>query len=302
MRLSFMGTPDFSVPILAALIEAGHHIVAVYSQPPRPAGRGHKEQLTPVHAFAQERGIPVRTPKSLKSAEEQQAFRDLDLDCAVVAAYGLILPKAILEAPRHGCLNVHASLLPRWRGAAPIQRAILAGDAETGVTIMQMDEGLDTGAMLAMGKIDITADTTAATLHDALSEIGAQMMVAVLEELETLRAVPQPEEGVTYAPKLSKDEGRIDWTRCAAELDRHIRGLNPWPGVWCELNGERLKVLAADVVAGQGVPGEALDDALTVACGDGALKLTRVQRPSKGPMAAEEMLRGYPIPAGSKFS
>ncbi|HSV29977.1 MAG TPA: methionyl-tRNA formyltransferase, partial [Candidatus Omnitrophota bacterium] len=272
MRLSFMGTPDFSVPILAALIDAGHDVVCVYSQPPRPAGRGHKEQLTPVHAYAQARGIEVRHPKSLKSAEEQQAFRDLDLDCAVVAAYGLILPKAILEAPRLGCLNVHASLLPRWRGAAPIQRAILAGDAETGVTIMQMDEGLDTGGMLQIETLPITAETTASSLHDALSEMGARMIVPALEGVASgrLAAVPQPAEGVTYASKLAKDEGRIDWTRPALELERQVRGLTPWPGVWCELAGERLKVLAASVTAGNGTPGTVLDDALTVACGDGA--------------------------------
>lgn len=302
MRLCFMGTPDFSVPILAALIEAGHDIVCVYSQPPRPAGRGHKEQLTPVHAFAADKGIEVRTPKSLKGEAEQQAFRDLGLDIAVVAAYGLILPKAVLEAPRHGCLNVHASLLPRWRGAAPIQRAILAGDGETGVTIMQMDVGLDTGDMLLKETVAITGETTASLLHDQLAAMGARMIVDAVARYAALEPVKQPEDGVTYASKLAKDEGRLDWSRPATELERQVRGLNPWPGVWCELNGERLKVLAAEVVPGTGAPGTALDDALTVACGDGALRLTRVQRAGKAPMAAVDLLRGFAVPKGSRFS
>lgn len=299
MRLCFMGTPDFSVPILAALLDAGHDVVCVYSQPPRPAGRGHKEQLTPVHAFAQSKGIEVRTPKNLKDEADRQAFRDLDLDMAVVAAYGLILPKAVLDAPRLGCLNVHASLLPRWRGAAPIQRAILAGDAETGVTIMQMDVGLDTGDMLLVDKVAITPQTNAAVLHDQLAEMGARLIVEAVAGYDRLPHVKQPEDGVTYAAKLSKDEGRLDWTRPAAELDRQVRGLTPWPGVWCELNGERLKVLAAEPVAGSGAPGTALDETLCIACGDGALRLLRVQRPGKGPMAAAELLRGYAVPKGT---
>jgi methionyl-tRNA formyltransferase len=294
-----MGTPDFSVPILAALIEAGHDVVCVYSQPPRPAGRGHKEQLTPVHAFAAERGIEVRTPLNFKTAEDRQSFADLDLDMAVVAAYGLILPKAILEAPRHGCLNVHASLLPRWRGAAPIQRAILAGDAETGVTIMQMDVGLDTGDMLLKETVAITPQTTASVLHDQLAELGARMIVDAVARYPQLEHVRQPEDGVTYAHKLAKDEGRIDWRRPAAEIERQVRGLNPWPGVWCELNGERLKVLAAEPATGGGAPGTMLDDALAVACGEGALRLTRVQRAGKAPMSAAELLRGFAVPKGS---
>ncbi|MBI2239215.1 MAG: methionyl-tRNA formyltransferase [Magnetospirillum gryphiswaldense] len=298
MRVAFMGTPDFSVSILAALLDTGHDVVCVYCQPPRPAGRGHKEQLTPVHAFAAERAIPVRHPKSLKSDVEQQAFRDLDLDVAVVAAYGLILPQAVLDAPRRGCLNVHASILPRWRGAAPIQRAILAGDAETGVTIMQMDAGLDTGDMLLVERLPITARTTASVLHDQLAELGAKMMVDALTRLDQLVPVKQPEDGVTYAHKLAKDEGRLDWTRPAEELERQVRGLTPWPGVWCQLGEERLKVQAAEVVSGSGVPGATLDDALTVACGSGALRLTRVQRPGKGPMAAADMLRGFAVPKG----
>ena len=302
MRLCFMGTPDFSVPILAALIEAGHDVACVYSQPPRPAGRGHKEQLTPVHAFAQGRGIEVRTPKSLKGEAEQQAFRALGLDVAVVAAYGLILPKAVLDAPRLGCLNVHASVLPRWRGAAPIQRAILAGDAETGVTIMQMDVGLDTGDMLLVEKVAITDQTNASLLHDQLAALGARMIVDALARYDQLPHVRQPEDGVTYAHKLAKEEGRLDWSRPAVELERQVRGLNPWPGVWCELAGERLKVLAAEVAAGTGTPGTALDDTLAVACGDGALRLTRVQRAGKAPMAAAELLRGFAVPKGSVFA
>ncbi|NFV78505.1 methionyl-tRNA formyltransferase [Magnetospirillum aberrantis] len=301
MRLCFMGTPDFSVSILAALIDAGHDVVCVYSQPPRPAGRGHKEQLTPVHAFAQSRGIAVRTPKSLKGADEQQAFRDLGLDMAVVAAYGLILPQAVLEAPKLGCLNVHASLLPRWRGAAPIQRAILAGDAETGVTIMQMDAGLDTGDMLLTQKVAITQQTTAGMLHDQLAETGARLIVEAVARYPELEHVKQPELGITYAAKLAKDEGRIDWTRPAVEIERQVRGLNPWPGVWCVLNEERLKVLAAEMTDGSGVPGTALDDCLAVACGEGALRLTRVQRAGKAPMAAADLLRGFAVPKGSRF-
>lgn len=301
MRLAFMGTPDFSVPILAALLKAGHQIACVYSQPPRPAGRGHKEQLTPVHAFAAAQGLDVRTPKSLKGAEEQQAFRDLGLDMAVVAAYGLILPRAILEAPRLGCLNVHASLLPRWRGAAPIQRAIEAGDPESGVTIMQMDAGLDTGDMLLHRALPITGQTTAASLHDQLAALGADMIVEALARYPELDPVRQPEDGVTYAHKLAKDDGRLDWTRPAAALERQVRALNPWPGVWCDLNGERLKVLAAEVTDGRGPAGTVLDDALNVACGEGALRLTRLQRPGKGPMAAADLLRGFAIPKGSQL-
>lgn len=298
MRLAFMGTPDFSVSILAALVDAGHDVVCVYSQPPRPAGRGHKEQLTPVHAFAVGHGIEVRNPKSLKSEAEQQAFRDLDLDVAVVAAYGLILPQAILDAPRRGCLNVHASILPRWRGAAPIQRAILAGDGETGVTIMQMDAGLDTGDMLLVERLPIAPDADAARLHDQLAALGARMMVDSLARLDQLVPVKQPEDGVTYAHKLAKDEGRLDWTRPAVELERQVRGLTPWPGVWCQLGEERLKVQAAAVVAGTGTPGTTLDDGLTVACGQDALRLNRVQRPGKAPMDSADMLRGFPVPKG----
>ncbi len=301
LKLVFMGTPDFSVPILESLQDAGHQVVAVYSQPPRPAGRGHKEQLSPVHAFAHQRGIPVRTPKSLKSPEEQQAFAALGADAAVVAAYGLILPQAVLDAPRLGCLNVHASLLPRWRGAAPIQRAIMAGDAETGVTIMQMDAGLDTGAMLLQESILLAPDTTASWLHDMLAAMGSRMIVTALEgvEEESLTATPQPAEGVTYAHKLAKDEGRIDWSKSAEVIERQIRGLNPWPGVWFDLGAERIKVQEAVLVPGGGVPGTVLDDQLTVACGQQALRPTKVQRPGKAAMTTGEMLRGHGIPKGT---
>ena len=275
--------------------------MAVYSQPPRPAGRGHKEQPSPVHAYAALHEIPVRTPASLKSAEAQEQFAALGADLAVVAAYGLILPRAILEAPRLGCLNVHASLLPRWRGAAPIQRAILAGDAETGVTIMRMDVGLDTGAMLLSERILLLPDATAPWLHDMLAAMGARLIVAAIEGLDegTLIARAQPEDGVTYAHKLAKDEGHLAWTLPAVELERKVRALNPWPGVWFDLGAERVKVLEAVAVAAEGAPGTVLDDRLTVACGSGALRPTRVQRAGKAPMTTGEMLRGHAIPKGS---
>ena len=298
MRLIFMGTPDFAVPALAALIDAGHDVVCVYSQPPRPAGRGHREQPSPVQIFAQEHGIEVRYPVSLKKAEAQADFAALNADVAVVAAYGLILPKAVLDAPSLGCINIHASLLPRWRGAAPIQRAILAGDTETGVTIMQMDEGLDTGAMLASARIPIGDKTTAAELHDALAALGGDLIVEVLSG-ELPPPVPQPEEGGPYAPKLDRAEGRIDWTESAVALDLKIRALNPWPGVWCERDDARLRVLAATPVPGSGAPGAVIDAPLTVACGDGALRLERVQRAGKSAMAADEYVRGNPVPAGT---
>ncbi|RKQ69997.1 methionyl-tRNA formyltransferase [Oceanibaculum indicum] len=296
-----MGTPDFSVPALKALIDAGHEIAAVYSQPPRPAGRGHKLTPSPVHAYAESQGIDVRTPKSLRNAEAQAAFAALNLDCAVVVAYGLILPKPILEAPRLGCVNIHASLLPRWRGAAPIQRAVQAGDAESGVTIMQMDEGLDTGPMLLSEAVPITPETTGQSLHDDLSALGGRMIVAALEALDsgTLKPIAQPEAGVTYAAKLAKEEALLDWTKPAADLERQIRAFDPWPGSFFLHQGERLKVLKAEMAAGSGTPGTVLDDALTVACGTGALRLLRVQRPGKAAMEADALLRGYPLPKGT---
>ncbi len=300
-RLVFMGTPDFSVPILAALIEAGHEIAGVYCQPPRPAGRGHHQRPSPVHAFAAAEGLSVRTPKSLRGPEAQAEFVGLGAELAVVAAYGLILPQTILGAPRFGCINVHASLLPRWRGAAPIQRAILAGDAETGVTIMQMDEGLDTGAMLLAEAAPITPRTDAASLHDRLSTLGARLIVEALARLEAGRliAVPQPAEGVTYAAKLGKDEGRLDWRRPARQLERAVRAFTPWPGAWFEQAGERFKVLEAELAEGEGVPGTVLDDSLTVACGEGALRLLKVQRAGRGAVDTAAFLRGYALPPGT---
>lgn len=301
MRLVYMGTPDFAVPALRALIEAGHEIAAVYSQPPRPAGRGQREQRSPVHEFAASRDIPVRTPVSLKNDEAQREFAALNADVAVVAAYGLILPQAVLDAPKHGCLNIHASLLPRWRGAAPIQRALLAGDAETGITIMQMDVGLDTGAALLKEATAITPADTGQTLHDRLSEIGGRLIVDALARLDRLTPVPQPAEGVTYAAKLTKDEGRLDWTKPAAALARQVRAFDPWPGAWFEHRGERIKVLAAHELGtdANAAPGVILDGNATVACGSGALQLARLQRPGKGPLAAGDFLRGFALPPGT---
>lgn len=305
LRIVYMGTPEFSVGPLSALIDAGHEVCCVYSQPPRPAGRGQKLRPGPVHAYAEEKGIEVRTPKRLRSPEEQRAFAELAADVAVVAAYGLILPKPVLDAPKFGCINIHASLLPRWRGAAPIQHAILAGDQQTGVTIMQMDEGLDTGDMLVGGVIPITNRTTASSLHDALAEQGASLIVAALAALEagTLRPTPQPATGETYASKLTRDDGWLDWRKSAMELERQVRALTPWPGTWFPYAGGVMKVSAAEAVAGSpdAVPGEVLDDRLTIACGDGAFRPSRIQRPGKAPMAVDDMLRGFPIAAGTRL-
>jgi methionyl-tRNA formyltransferase len=301
LKLIFMGTPDFAVPTLAALIEAGHEIVCVYSQPPRPAGRGQSERLTPVHAFAAEHRIDVRTPVSLKDGAEQQAFAALGADAAIVVAYGLILPQAILDAPRLGCLNLHGSLLPRWRGAAPLQRAIMAGDSESGVCIMQMDAGLDTGDVLATRVVPLTATATAGELHDQLAEDGAPLMVETLAQLAAgeLTAEPQPADGVTYAAKIDKSEARIDWRLAAAEIDCLIRGLSPFPGAWFSYAGERIKVLNATVVDQKGDAGKSLDRELTIACGEGALRLETVQRGGRKPMSAGDLLRGFPIPMGA---
>ncbi|WP_207455307.1 methionyl-tRNA formyltransferase [Azospirillum sp. SYSU D00513] len=309
LRLIFMGTPDFAVPSLNALVEAGHEVVCVYSQPPRPAGRGQQVQKSPVHRFAEERGIPVRTPKSLRNAEAQAEFAELKADAAVVAAYGLILPQPVLDAPRLGCLNVHGSLLPRWRGAAPIQRAILAGDDETGITIMQMDVGLDTGAMLLKEAVPITPATTASSLHDELAALGARMIVEALDGIAAgrLTAEPQPEEGVTYAAKLTREDGRLDWTQPASYVERQVRALTPWPGCWFDApkaeGTERIKVLKAELApdARTAAPGTVLDDRLTIACAGGAVRLTSVQRPGKGPVDGAAFLRGFDLPPGSRL-
>lgn len=301
MRIIFMGSPEFSTPILDALVDAGHDIACVYCQPPRPAGRGKKDRPTPVHARADALGLPVRHPKSLRTPEAQAGFSALNADIAVVVAYGLILPKPILDAPAKGCLNIHASLLPRWRGAAPIHRAIMAGDNETGLCIMQMDEGLDTGDVLMRRATPIGADETTAQLHDRLSLMGASLICDALDALPTLTPEPQPETGVTYAAKIDKSEARIDWTRSAAEIDRQIRGLSPFPGAWCELNGERLKLLASRMAQGAGQPGQTLNDALTIACGDGAIEITRLQKAGRAAQDSEEFLRGVAIPAGTQL-
>ncbi|MDV4168768.1 methionyl-tRNA formyltransferase [Rhodovulum sp. FJ3] len=295
MRVVFMGTPDFSVPVLDALVAAGHDIACVYSQPPRPAGRGKKERPTPVHARAEELGLPVRHPLNFKDAAEREAFAALNADVAVVVAYGLILPQAILDAPARGCLNIHASLLPRWRGAAPIHRAIMAGDAQTGVCIMQMEAGLDTGPVLLRHAVRIGDEETTGALHDRLSALGAAAIVDALAQLEDLSPEIQPEDGVTYAAKIDKAEARIDWSKPAAEVDRLIRGLSPFPGAWCEIEGERVKLLASRVVDGSGTPGQVLGG-FTVACGDGAIEVLSAQRSGKKAMPAGEILRGMELP------
>ena len=304
MRLAFMGTPDFAVPSLAELIASGHEIVAVYSQPPRPRGRGQKLTPSPVHAFAETMGLPVFTPESMKAQDAVETFRSLDLDAACVVAYGQILKPAVLEAPRLGCLNLHGSLLPRWRGAAPIQRAIMAGDRQTGVQIMQMSEGLDEGPILLSERMDIHPDDTAATLSERMAHVGAALWPRALAAIERGGVTPSDQVGEpTYARKITPAETRIDWTRPAAEIDAHIRGLSPFPGAWFEAPSAtgpvRIKALLSALAAGSGAAGTALDDALTVACGDGAVRLIRVQREGKAAQSAEEMLRGFPLTAGT---
>ncbi len=304
MKIVFMGTPDFSVPVLEALAEAGHEIVAVYCQPPRPAGRGKKDRPSPVQARAQQLGLNIRHPVSLKTQQAQAEFADLQADLAVVVAYGLILPQAILDAPLHGCLNIHASLLPRWRGAAPIHRAIMAGDAQTGVCIMQMEAGLDTGPVLLRQATDIGPQETTAQLHDRLAVMGAGLIVQALGDLHNLSPVPQPKQGVTYAAKIDKAEARIDWTAPARTVDRQIRGLSPFPGAWTELDGTRIKLLAScvsDVAVGAAQPGQVLDGALNIACGDGAVRLLRLQRAGRGAQDATEFLRGQPLAVGTQL-
>ena len=287
--------------MLEALVEAGHEVVAVYCQPPRPAGRGKKETPTPVHRRAAELGLPVRHPVSLKGAEAQAGFAALDADVAVVVAYGLILPQAVLDAPRYGCLNIHASLLPRWRGAAPIHRAIMAGDAETGICIMQMEAGLDTGPVLLREATPIGPEETTGQLHDRLSQMGARLIVEALARLHGLSPETQPEAGVTYAAKIDKAEAGVDWSRPATEVDRLIRGLSPFPGAWTQHDGQRIKLLGARLADGSGAPGTVLDDALTVACGTGAVQLLRLQRAGRGAQDAAEFLRGQPLPKGTRF-
>jgi methionyl-tRNA formyltransferase len=295
MRIIFMGTPDFAVPTLDALVAAGHDVVAAYSQPPRRAGRGKALTPSPVQRRAEEHGIPVRTPVSLKDAAVQAEFAALGADVAVVAAYGLLLPRAVLAAPRLGCLNVHGSLLPRWRGAAPVQRAILAGDAETGVGIMQMEAGLDTGPVRLEERTPIEGKTTG-DLTDELADLGARLMVEVLRDPDAYPPVPQHGEGITHAAKIDKAEARLDFTRSAIEVERQVRAFAPTPGAFFEHAGERVRILAAEVIEGIGEPGEIIDDALTIACADGAIRPIRVQRAGRGVMTADELLRGFAIP------
>lgn len=306
LRLAFMGTPDFAVPALKALADAGHEIVVVYSQPPRQAGRGQKLRPSPVQIAAEAAKLVVRTPVSLRSSDEQEAFAACRLDAAVVVAYGLLLPRAILAAPRHGCLNVHASLLPRWRGAAPIQRAIMAGDSETGITIMQMDEGLDTGGIVLQRRVSIESSDDAGTLHDKLAALGAALILEALRGLAEGRITPTPQSstGATYASKITGADERLDWQQPAESLQRRVRALSPHPGAWFEVGGERFKVLAADIVPDDATakPGTILDDCLTVACGVDALRITRIQRAGRAALPAREFLRGCPLDRGTILS
>ncbi len=303
MRIIFMGTPEFALPTLAGIVAAGHEVAAVYSQPPRPAGRGMADKKSPAHLFAERHDLTVLTPKSLKGEPEQQAFAAHGADVAVVVAYGLILPKPVLAAPRHGCLNLHASALPRWRGAAPIQRAVMAGDTETAATVMRMDEGLDTGPICRAERVSIGPDTTAGELHDMLAETGAALMVRALGALQRgeLDCAPQPVDGVTYAAKIDKAEARIDFARPAREVHNRVRGLSPAPGAWFEAahegRKERVKLLRTQLVnhPSSAPPGTVLDDTLAIACGEGAVRVLEVQRSGRKPMAAAEFLRGFPL-------
>ncbi|WFU25677.1 methionyl-tRNA formyltransferase [Bradyrhizobium sp. CB1717] len=304
LRLIFMGTPDFSVPTLLELVAHGHEIAAVYTRAPKPGGRrGLQLQPTPVEEAARKLGIPVLTPKTLKTPEALEEFRAFDADAAVVVAYGMILPQTILDAPKLGCYNLHASLLPRWRGAAPINRAIMAGDAESGVMVMKMDVGLDTGDVAMAERLPITDTMTALDLHDRLSRLGADLMVRAMAALERggLQLKKQSEDGVTYAAKIDKAEARIDWSRPARAVLRHIHGLSPFPGAWAELENARVKILRCELAKGSGEPGEVLDDQLTIACGDGAIRIIELQREGKGRMQAADFVRGVPLKAGAKF-
>ncbi len=297
MRLVFMGTPEFSCLALTALVDAGHEIICVYSQPPRPKGRGLDVHKQPVHQLAQTLGLMVQTPVSLKSPEEQKNFADLKADAAVVVAYGLLLPKPILDAPKFGCFNIHASLLPRWRGAAPIQRAIMAGDKTSGVSIMRMEEGLDTGPVIKMGAIPINSTATATSLQDELAELGARLMVGVLQN-PSAHGTPQPVDGVTYAKKIEKAEAHINFAQSAEQVRNHIHGLSPFPGAWCIINNARVKLLNVKVVDVNAAAGTVLDNNLTIACASHAIRISKLQREGKGPMDAETFLRGFPVVAG----
>jgi methionyl-tRNA formyltransferase len=299
MRIIFMGTPDFSVPILSALHEAGHDIAAVYCQPPRRAGRGKKQRLSPVQKRAAELGLEIRHPLNFKDPADIAAFAALNADIAVVVAYGLILPQALLDAPKLGCLNIHASLLPRWRGAAPIHRAIMAGDAETGICVMQMEAGLDTGPVLLSRETAITPEDTTQSLHDRLAEMGAASIIETLATLPDLTPIQQSSAGVTYASKIDKSEARIDWSRPARDIDRQIRALSPFPGAWCEVKGERIKLLNSQLAEGQGAAGTILTPDLTIACGTGAIRLLSLQRAGKSPMVPKTFLLGFDLPVGT---
>ena len=304
LRLVFMGTPQFAVPTLVELAARGHEIAAVYTRAARRAGRGMDVQATPVEREARRLGLPVLTPQTLREEREHAAFAAHQADAAVVVAYGLVLPKPVLEAPRLGCFNVHASLLPRWRGAAPINRAIMAGDKETGVTIMKMNEGLDTGPMALSERVAIRPDATAGEMHDGLARLGADLMARALAALErgTLELKPQPQQGVNYAEKISKSETRIDWHKPSEQVHNHVRGLSPFPGAWFEINGVRVKVLRATLVEGAAAPGTVLDDKLAISCGAGAVRLTHLQRAGRQPMSADEFLRGTRVPAGTQLT
>ena len=301
MKVIFMGTPDFSVPILQGIVAAGHEVCAVYCQPPRPAGRGKKDRPSPVQKAAEALGLTVRHPVNFKDTADRADFADLQADVAVVVAYGLILPQALLDAPAKGCLNIHASLLPRWRGAAPIHRAILAGDGQTGVCVMQMEAGLDTGPVLLTQRTDISDGDTTGVLHERLSLMGRDAILSVLAQGISMQAVAQPHEGVTYAAKIDKAEAAVDWTLPAAEVDRQIRGLSPFPGAWSLMDGQRVKLLMSHVVNGSGAAGEVLNDHLRVACGTGAVDLVRLQRAGKGAMEPLDFLRGFPVAKGAVF-
>ena len=307
LRIAFMGTPEFSVPTLQSLISFGHDIRAVYTQPPRPAGRGKKNKVSPVQSLAELNGLTVKTPHSLKTDEEQEYFEKLGLDAAIVVAYGLILPKTFLEVPRLGCINIHASLLPRWRGAAPIQRAIMAGDIKTGVTIMQMDEQLDTGPIFTTSEVEITDQTTSETLHQSMANLGACIINKTLKDINSknLRAIQQSTSGISYADKLSRDEGHVDWNKSAEEIEKLVRALYPWPGAWTEIDGSRIKIFESKVIpASKQIfpPGTIIDNKLTISCGRNSLRLVRLQKQGKKIMNTEEYLNGNPISKGTNLS